>query len=282
LISLPGSLNQIVGSGRSSEVFRHGPNRVLKLYRCPWEPAAIANEFEAASQAYANGLPVPEPIEIIEKDGRVGIVFEELDGKGLLRTYGRRPFAFLKALNEMARLHSAINSLSGMALPSQHEIIRSEIMGSRVSDDIKRAAISVLDCLPKGNRLCHGDMHPENVICSNKGLMIIDWQNATRGNPAGDIARAAILLRYGRLNLALVGSRLPLGVIRAAISWLYVGRCCRLYGLKRSEVRAWHFPCLVSRLFGQVADNEEELRAAAERIAGQNRNMPSHHASQLA
>jgi thiamine kinase len=269
LKSSSASLNEFVGGGRSSEVFRHGPNHVLKLYRSPWEPAAIANEFRASRLAYERGLPVPEPVETVEKDGRAGIVFEAVYGKGLLRTFGHRPFAFLKALDQMARVHNAINLLSGMDLPCQHEILRSEIMGARVSDHIKQAALSALDDLPRHDRLCHGDMHPENVIYSSKGLKVIDWQKATRGNPAGDIARTALLLRYGRVKPGLVGKYLPLGLARAAIAWFYVGRCCRLNGLKRSAIRDWYLPCLVSRLFGQAADNEAEVRAAAERIAGQ-------------
>ncbi len=49
-----------IGAGRSSEVFAEGPDRVVKLYRQPFEPEAVANELAASRLAHGFGLPVPE------------------------------------------------------------------------------------------------------------------------------------------------------------------------------------------------------------------------------
>ena len=48
-LSLPGqappaAVPDRIGAGRSSEVFAAGPDRVVKLYRQPFEPEAVANE----------------------------------------------------------------------------------------------------------------------------------------------------------------------------------------------------------------------------------------------
>ena len=42
--------------------------------------------------------------------------------------------------------------------------------------------------------LCHGDLHPSNVILSPRGPMIVDWFDASRGDPAADIARSTLVL----------------------------------------------------------------------------------------
>ena len=259
--------DHLVGLGLSSEVFRYGPDHVLKLYRSPCDPAAVANEFRAARQAHAYGLPVPEAVAIVERDGRTGIVFEAVQGRNLLGTHKHRPHALLAALAHLAQVHCAINARVGSDLPGQHETLRGQIGRARVSEAVKRAALRALQGLPDGDRLCHGDLHPENVICSPLGLRVVDWQKATRGNPAGDVARTALLLRHGRLDIGPLGRFLPLDAIRAAIAWFYVAQCCRTAGLKRSEVLAWRLPLLTARLCGQIADSEDAVRAEAERLA---------------
>src|ERR1044071_5794670 len=46
-------------------------------------------------------------------------------------------------------------------------------------------------------RLCHGDMHPSNVILAPDGPMIVDWFDASRGEPVADVARTCLLLGDG-------------------------------------------------------------------------------------
>ena len=47
--------------------------------------------------------------------------------------------------------------------------------------------------LPDGDQLCHGDFHPANVLATPQGEVIIDWIDATRGNPLADLARSSII-----------------------------------------------------------------------------------------
>jgi aminoglycoside phosphotransferase (APT) family kinase protein len=56
-------------------------------------------------------------------------------------------------------------------------------------------ALRVLDALPDGDRLCHGDYHPGNVLVAADRVAVIDWPNAARGVPEADHARTVLLLR---------------------------------------------------------------------------------------
>lgn len=42
--------------------------------------------------------------------------------------------------------------------------------------------------LGRGDRLVHGDFHPENVLLSPRGAMVIDWSNGGCGEHADDVA----------------------------------------------------------------------------------------------
>jgi thiamine kinase len=261
------SLAHLVGLGRSSEVFRHGRGHVLKLYRAPGRPPAVVTEFRAARLAHALGLPVPRAVAILESEGRTGILFERLHGGTMLDACRRRPLATLTELGRLARLQHAINACEGPSLPDQREALRLQVEGARVPGAVRRAAIAALARLPGGLRLCHGDLHPENVICAPNGPHVIDWQKATSGDPAADVARTALLLRYGRIDLGRLARRLPIDAGRAALAWFYVECRRELGGPGREEVAAWRLPLLVARLYGQPAANEAEVLAAAERLA---------------
>jgi Phosphotransferase enzyme family len=82
-----------------------------------------------------------------------------------------------------------------VTLPSQRDRLVSKI---RVSAATVDASLSrALDVLPSPSgpsRLCHGDLHPSNVILSAKGPVIVDWFDASRGDPIADVARSCVTL----------------------------------------------------------------------------------------
>jgi hypothetical protein len=45
-----------------------------------------------------------------------------------------------------------------------------------------------------GARILHLDLHPDNVILSRRGPVVIDWRNATEGPPDLDLALSAVIL----------------------------------------------------------------------------------------
>ena len=52
-----------------------------------------------------------------------------------------------------------------------------------------------LDSAPRHNKVCHGDLHPSNIIITADGSeYIIDWAHVTQGNGAADAARVYLLL----------------------------------------------------------------------------------------
>ena len=48
--------------------------------------------------------------------------------------------------------------------------------------------------MPDGNRLCHGDFHPGNILVTKHGPIIIDWMTASKGTACGDVARTSVIL----------------------------------------------------------------------------------------
>jgi aminoglycoside phosphotransferase (APT) family kinase protein len=64
---------------------------------------------------------------------------------------------------------------------------------------VRTRALERLAGLPDGNRLLHGGFHPANLLRTTDGFVVIDWTNATSGDPAADVARTSLLMGGGKL-----------------------------------------------------------------------------------
>src|SRR5262245_58278732 len=99
----------LVGKGFCSDVYAWGHGRVLKLFH-RWIPRTRAEQECAATRAvHAAGVPAPAAFEVIEVEGRCGIVLERIDGVSLLGHTQGRPWAIFGAVRLLAELHDRIH-----------------------------------------------------------------------------------------------------------------------------------------------------------------------------
>jgi aminoglycoside phosphotransferase (APT) family kinase protein len=184
-----------LGEGREAEVYAWGEGAVLRLLRDPRDRAALEREAAALAAASTAGAPVPAPGELVEVEGRPGLVMERVDGADMFTLLGRRPWlvgGFARRLGALqAELHAAP---APAALPSLRHRVAERIAGSgSVAPALAERALAALEGLPDGEALCHGDLHPGNVLMTEDGPRIIDWTNATRGDPMADVAYTSLL-----------------------------------------------------------------------------------------
>ena len=113
-----------------------------------------AREAEVMGHARAHGFPVPEVFEVRAD----ALVLELVDGPTMLADLKRRPWRMAEHAQTLAVLHARL-----------HEI--------RFED----------------GRLLHLDFHPENILLSNHGPVVVDWTNAQAGEPPLDVALTWII-----------------------------------------------------------------------------------------
>jgi aminoglycoside phosphotransferase (APT) family kinase protein len=77
--------------------------------------------------------------------------------------------------------------------------------------DVARALDQLAQDTPENGRevLCHGDLHPFNILDHDGTLVVIDWTGAVVADPCFDLAFTALLL--ANPPLALPGPMRPLG-----------------------------------------------------------------------
>lgn len=187
-----------IAQGRTAEVYLWNDQHVLKLYRewCP--PHWIEEEAQIARAVHAAGIPSPAAEEIIEVDGRRGLIYERIEGISMLQDMNTRPWTILKHARSLADLHVQIHKISLTGLPSYKDGMQYAItQAPHLNEDLRNKALTLLDALPDGKQLCHGDYHPGNVILTKNGPIVIDWMTARRGNLWTDVARTSMILSIG-------------------------------------------------------------------------------------
>lgn len=197
-----------IAFGRTAELYAWGEGRILKLLRPGFPPGLIQQEQEITSAIATMGIPAPKIYEIVEVNGRPGIVYERIEGPSLMENMQRHLFGLWRYAALLAQLHAAIHAHSFSPAPEdapkQRKILAQQIQSAEVlPDEARSAVLALLDGLPGGDNLCHNDFHPLNVLIGSGGKgvrqpVIIDWESASLGNRCADVARTTMTMALAR------------------------------------------------------------------------------------
>jgi len=182
------SPGELIGSGRSADVYAIGQNRVLRRYRFGFNVGA---EAEVMRHLADHGFPVPK---VYDADG-TDLVMERLDGRDMLADLSSRPWLARRHVATLANLHDRLHQVpapAGLAT---------------VGGSFATAA--------GGDRVLHLDLHPANVMLTSAGPVVIDWTNARAGNPAIDVAMAYLIMVSSDTDLIPWHTRPLVKAIRA-------------------------------------------------------------------
>ena len=252
-----------IAAGRTAEVFAYGDGRVLKLLR-PGFPARLGEQEARLVELVAKVYDAaPRYLGTEAVDGRFGLVFERVVGPTMDARLRSRLWEVAHLGRTLGRLHAEMHDASGAGLPDQSRTLRDAIERAtpELPDGAADAALARLDQLPTGGVLCHGDVHPGNVILGADRTVVIDWENARSGSAAADVARAVYLMA----DTPIPNPR-ALRPLVVAVRRRFVGAYLAGYRERRAmtdrELRAWRLPILAARMAEGIEDERAALRAA--------------------
>jgi len=259
-----------IGEGREAEMFAWGDGKILRLLRYP--DGARSNEFQAAAMAAAaaSGVRVPAVIGAETVNGRPGLIMERISGRDLLTELGTRPWQLLRAGRTIGHAHAMLHEVRAPdRLFPLREVMRHRIRAAaQLPENLKEFSLAALDALPDGDRLCHGDFHPGNLLMDGDQPVIIDWSNVTRGHPDGDVARTLLMNRLGSLPpgtpvLLRIGAKFARGVLSA----IYLRSYRQRRQLDIGAIRKWEIPVAAARLADGIPEEVSTLLALLAKTA---------------
>lgn len=247
-----------IAHGRTAEIYAYATGMVLKLFRPGWSVQDVRYEARVAAAVGRSGFPMAAVLAVVEHDGRAGIIYQHVDGTPLLRILADKPWRMLYAAHLLARLHVALHDYQAVDLPSQRERLMHRLAVIPVlPDPTRQRLLARLATLPGGARLCHGDFHPDNVLITAHGPVVIDWNDATRGEPAADVARSMILMRDSVIP-AGVPMRWLIGLLRGLLYTIYRQQYRRLRPQVLRDVARWEPIVAAARLSEGVGKEEQQ------------------------
>ncbi len=149
---------ELLAQGRDCDIFDRGDGTVLRRSRKAYDQGPEARVLAYAAE---HGYPVPS-VQALTDEGR-DLIMEKVEGPTMVQALERRPWRAGAVGRQLGELHNRLHEIPG-------------------PDWLPR--------LPEGDALLHFDLHPQNVILSPGGPVVIDWTNACVGEPGVDVARA--------------------------------------------------------------------------------------------
>jgi len=190
-------LGRQLGQGRSSAIHPWRDGGTARVYQPGIAKQVVLLEAAIQAAAEAEGLPVPAVRGVQEMDGRWVLITEGQHSRSLadvLRQTG--PDGQRVTLGLLAELQAGITSrpapawLGRLKPRLSHAILRGPLPAAARNELLER-----LSLLPDGDRFCHGDLHPANVLMAEHGsLLAVDWPHAAAGHPSADCAQTMLLL----------------------------------------------------------------------------------------
>ena len=192
-----GSLGEKIGEGFSAEVYAWAPGQVVKLFRSGVPRRLGWHEVQMTHTVFAAGGPAPEVLGVVTLEGRFGFMMSRLEGPTLLQLLRSGATTRGQAGAILADLFRAVHDTP----PPSDVLALRDWMGAwlrhsrgRIPTPVATKVVALIERLQPGDGLCHGDLHPGNVIMTAEGPRLEDWSGTVRAPAALDLGFSHVLL----------------------------------------------------------------------------------------
>jgi thiamine kinase-like enzyme len=265
----------------SHRVLRDGRLYSLRMPAAQPAPIGVDREWECRVLALASAAGIAPVIERCEP--RLGVLVARWEeGHALSAEEARRPETGARVAELARRAHALALPANARVMSAADWIEHYRDALTRLPMDARRAPrtqglaaaakplqaeaerrLGALEALPRTRGvLCHSDLHPANLVASERGLVLLDWEYAHVSEALWDLAGWACNNDLGPEACALLLTS-------------YLGRAAAREEERRLEDLAWlyDYVCLLwSEVYCGATDASDRLilergRALAARLA---------------
>lgn len=254
------SKEHMIGQGNTAEIYRIDDDKIIKLFRSGLDKGIIEREYQNGIAIQKILDCVPKVYEMVEIDGRFGIVYQEIKGTDMLKTMLTSLWKINNTAKKLAHYHLYIQKPIPDGIVTVKEKLEEDINGAEViSDEKKEVLRKYLMKLPEGNELCHFDFHPGNIMISDKKAIFIDWMTACKGDSCADVARTCLMLKYGEVAHAPWIMRKLISIFQQHIYKIYIKEYLLISQRNIGDIIRWELPVAAARLREWLTENEKTI-----------------------
>lgn len=236
-------LNKVIGKGAQATVYYSEPY-AIKVYREGYDKIGVFYEALISSIIEVTKLSVPKIYEVLNIKNQMAIKMDYINGISLFDCILKDEDNTVRYMENMVKLQKEIHS-KNITLPSSlKDRLKEKIEANKeLSKTQTEEILKLLNELPDGNELCHGDFHGYNILVREEKYWIIDWVDATCGCSDGDACRTYMLYAMHCPEL----------------SELYLNLYCRETGKERNKILEWLPVAATARLCETIPNEKEKL-----------------------
>ena len=194
-----------IGQGGHGNVYRLDAETIIKIYHDNSPLSVIEKEREYAKNAFVNGVTSAIAFDIVETEEGYGLVFELAGATTVSKFITEHPDRLQEYAVKFGTLLKTLNSTE--ADPKlygdikQTYLERAEKAKGYFTDEENAKIIKLINSIPDGSGMIHGDYHPNNVMVQSDGeLVLIDMADISRGNALYDIGGAFLTMYLSGMN----------------------------------------------------------------------------------
>ena len=199
-----------IGAGGNGAVYRISEDEIVKVNFNPDTYETLEEELAKAKEAFFLGVPTAISFDMVDcGEGKKGVVYEIIKsstlGENIQKDPSRMEELTEKYIEQINLLHSihTDNPVYGSAKDSYRKQV--EAASKYLTEEEGELLNLILEALPEGDRLVHGDAHPKNIMIQNGEMLWIDMEGMSVGHPIYDLISIAVILNGMRTDEMSVG-----------------------------------------------------------------------------
>lgn len=189
----------IIGRGACGECYRIDDETIIKLYYGTVDLNLIEHEKALAKKAFVMGIPTAISYDIVEANGRTGVVYELIKSKTLcelMRNDKDNLEEYIKMYADICKQVHAIHT-HDPEIPSFKDANKEDIkLILGLSEEEKDLLNKFIDLVPDGDSCIHGDLNINNIMVQDGECCLIDMGEFSTGTPMFDISRIVFSMKY--------------------------------------------------------------------------------------
>ena len=199
-----------IDAGGNGAVYRVSEDEIVKVNFNPETYDNLEQELAKAKEAFFLGIPTAISFDLVDcGEGKKGVVYEIIKsstlGENIQKDPSRMEELTEKYIEQLNLLHSVHtdNPVFGSAKESYRKQV--EAASKFLTEEEGELLNHILEALPDGDRLVHGDAHPKNIMIQNGEMLWIDMEGMSVGHPIYDLISIAVILNGMRTDEMSIG-----------------------------------------------------------------------------
>ena len=196
---------EFIAKGANGAVYRYDNETILKTYFAKDALPEIKQERENARRAFVLGINTAIPYGIVRVGDGYGTVTELLNAVSVTKLIRNNPDDMSEAVKYYVDMLKSIHAVEveDGEVPDMKETALdwADFVSHHIPEEEGRKLRSLVEAVPKCNRLMHGDYHTNNVMVQNGEPLLIDMDTLCMGHPVFELGSMFnAFVGYSELN----------------------------------------------------------------------------------